>query len=157
MKRTLTALAVVTALGVTAGPASAAKNGNYSGTTDSGNKISFKVKNNRVKKISGLIPTTCVPAGARGGPPMSGSEMFTPPGSFAIDGKERRRKALQDAAMHYSKVTKNYRVRIKRGRRGSFKAKLHVNFSFQTLTYSSFSGHGLMTWICQGDDSFSAR
>ncbi len=66
--------------------------------------------------------------------------------------------ALQDAAMHYDKVTKNYRVTLKRGtKKGRFTGKLHVNFSKQTLGYSSFSGTYLIPWICQGDDRFIVR
>ena len=157
MKRTITALAI-TAVAATGAGEAAAKSVTLSGTTEAGNQISFKRNGSRISQIKALVPTTCVPATSRGGgPPSSGSEMFTPPGSFRI-GRERKVAALQDAAMHYDKVTKNYRVTLKRGaKKGRFTGKLHVNFSKQTLGYSSFSGTYLIPWICQGDDRFIVR
>ena len=156
MKRTITALAITAIVAAGAGDA-AAKTVTLSGTTEAGNQISFKRNGNRISHIKALVPTTCVPATSRGGgPPSSGSEMFTPPGSFRIGG-ERKVAALQDAAMHYDKVTKNYRVTLKRGSKGRFTGKLHVNFSKQTLGYSSFSGTYLIPWVCQGDDRIVVR
>ena len=155
MKRTITALAI-TAVAATGAGDAAAKSVTLSGTTEAGNQISFKRNGSRISKIKALVPTTCVPATSRGGLPTSGSEMFTPPGSFRI-GSVRKVAALQDAAMHYDKVTKNYRVTLKRGKKGRFTGKLHVNFSKQTLGYSSFSGHYLIPWVCQGDDRIVVR
>ncbi len=154
MKRTITALAV-TALAATGASEAAAKSTTYKGKTKYGNTITFKRAGSKISQIKTLVPTTCVPATSRGGgPPSSGSEMFTPPGSFRV-GPERRVAALQDAAMHYDKVTKNYRVTLKRGARGRLTGRLHVNFSKETLGYSSFSGTYLIPWICQGDDAFT--
>ncbi len=155
MKRAIIALAVTAVAASGAGDA-AAKSVTLSGTTESGNQISFKRSGSRISQIKALVPTTCVPATARGGRTTAGSEMFTPPGSFRI-GRERKVAALQDSAMHYDKVTKNYRVTLKRGTKGRFTGKLHVNFSKQTLGYSSFSGTFLIPWICQGDDRIVVR
>ncbi len=151
MKRTsMTALAVIGVLG-TAGPA-AAKTTHYSGTTDGGQSMAFKRTGNTISGFRGSIPTTCVPV--RGGTPRAGAELFEPPGSYRI-GRQRKTQAVQDAAMHYADVTKHYRVRLTRTRRGGFKARLHVNFSFQTVAYDSW-GPFLQGWVCQGDDSFTA-
>jgi hypothetical protein len=90
----------------------------------------------------------------QGGPPRAGAELFQPPGSFRI-GRSGRTEALQDAAMHHAEVTKHYRVSLRRTRGGGFKAKLHVNFSFQTVGYNSW-GPFLQGWVCQGDDTFTA-
>lgn len=157
-KTTIAVLSTISALAIAAAGAgdAAAKSVSLSGTTEAGNKISFKRNGSRISQIKALVPATCVPASSRGGRTSSGSEMFTPPGSFRI-GSERKVSALQDAAMHYDKVTKNYRVSLKRGTKGRFTGKLHVNFSKQTLGYSSFSGTFLIPWVCQGDDRFIVR
>jgi hypothetical protein len=151
MKSTLAALTLTAAL-IAAAPAAAVQPGSYSGKTKSGYKMSFKVKGNKVSKLSGMVPASCIsPTGGT----RAGGELFRPPGKFAI-GKTRKAKAKQQPAMHYSKVTKNYKVTLKKAKRGGFKAKLHVNFSFLTLDYG-FDGPRLKSWICRGDDSFTAR
>ena len=62
-----------------------------------------------------------------------------------------------EASPGYDEVTKYYTVTMKKGRRGRFTSKLHVNFSFQTVGYSAFGDPFLKSWVCRGDDSFSAR
>ena len=152
MKSTLVVTTLVAALTVAAAPAAAVQPGSYAGKTDGGFRMSFKVKGNKVSKLSGMVPTTC---GSPTGGARAGGEIFKPPGKFQI-GKTRKAKAKQHPAMHYSKVTKNYKVTLKKAGRGGFKAKLHVNFSFLTLEYG-YDGPRLKTWICRGDDSFTAR
>jgi hypothetical protein len=153
MKRTLIALTLTGALAVGVGPAAAVKPGSYSGKTDQGYEISFKVSGGKISRLNGLVPTSCVsPTGGT----LAGGEIFKPPGSFAI-GTTRQVQALQESAMHYYDVTKHYRVTLKKGKRGKVSAKLHVNFSFETLDYSGWDGPRLKAWVCQGDDSFTAR
>jgi hypothetical protein len=153
MKSSLAVLTLALGLAASAAPAAAIAPGSYSGKSDSGYKMTFKVKGNKVSRISGMVPATCIsPTGGT----RAGGELFRPPGKFAI-GKTRKVKRKQQPAMHYSKVTKNYKVTLKRAKRGGIKAKLHVNFSFLTLDYSSYNGPGLKSWICRGDDSFTAR
>ncbi len=135
----------VLALLAAAAPASAAR---YSGTTDGGEPVSFDLRNGVVRNLDALVPTSCV--NTDGDPPRAGAEIFAPPGAFRI-GAERKVSALQEPAMHYSEVTKNYRVAVKRTR-GGLRLKLHVNFSFQTIDYSG-SSPSLMGWVCQGDDT----
>ncbi len=150
--RTFAAMAAVTSL--VAADVSTAKPVAYEGKTKGGYEMSFKRDGNKISRINGLVPTTCV--SPQGGSPIAGGEIFKPPGSFRL-GQTRKVKALQDSALHYSKVTKYYTVTMKKGRRGGFAGKLHVNFSFQTVESSPFSGFSLKTWVCRGDDSFSAR
>ena len=153
MKRTLIALTLTGALAVGVGPAAAVTPGFYSGKTDGGHEISFKVSGGKISRLNGLVPTSCVsPTGGT----LAGGEIFKPPGSFAI-GRTRQVQALQEAAMHYYDVTKHYRVTLKKGKRGKVSAKLHVNFSFETVDYSGWDGPRLKAWVCQGDDSFTAR
>jgi len=140
------------ALGAMAAPAKAVAPGSYTGKTDGGFQISFKVKGNKVSKLKGMVPASCIsPTGGT----RVGGELFRPPGKYAI-GKTRKAKVKQQPAMHYSKVTKNYKVTLKKAKRGGFKAKLHVNFSFLTFEPSVY-GASLKTWICRGDDTFTAR
>ncbi len=150
--RTLAATAAITSL--IAADVSTAKSVGYEGETKAGYEMSFTRDGNKISRINGLVPTTCV--SPEGGSPIAGGEIFKPPGSFRL-GQTRKVQALQDPALHYSKVTKHYTVTMKKGRRGRFTAKLHVNFSFQTVVSSPFSGLSLKTWVCRGDDSFSAR
>jgi hypothetical protein len=131
----------------------AAKPVAYSGTTSGGDPISFERTGNTVKRVSAYIPTTCVPAWP-GFTPRVGSELFTPPGRLGL-GREVRKTALQDTALHHSEVTKNYRFDARKRARGAIGGRLHVNFSFQTLGYTS--SFVLVGYVCQGDATFRAR
>ena len=135
-----------------AGPA-AAKPVAYAGKTSGGYEITFTRSGKAIKGMSAMVPTSCVPSLA-GATPRAGAEIFAPPGRLPL-GREVTRSALQDAAMHYSDVTKNYRLTARRRRNGTITGRLHVNFSYQALHYgSSFM---LIGYICQGDDTFKAR
>ena len=154
VKTPLTALAVIASLAIAAAPAGAIQSGSYKAKTKNGFKMSFKVKGNKVGKFNGLVPASCIsPTGGT----RVGGEVFQPPGKFKI-GKTRKAKAKQRSAMGSSsgKVTKNYKVTLKRAKNGGLKAKLHVNFSFLTFEYGVY-GPSLKTWICRGDDTFTAR
>ena len=139
-------LCAALALGA-AGPASAKT---YEGETAGGYAISFKANGSKVSKLEATVPAVCVPVGS--GTARAGGELFQPPGSFAY-GRTTKTKALQQPAMHTSEVTKNYHVTVKRTRRG-VAGKLHVNFSYQSLTFDVFGNMGLQPWICQGHDTF---
>ena len=153
MNKPLTALAAAGLMIAFSGQA-AAKPVHYEGTTHGGFAISFERSGAKISKINTLVPTTCVPAGS--GTPRSGGDAFRPPGAFRF-GTTRKVKAKQDSALHYSKVTKNYKVTMKRGKRGKFSGVLHVNYSFQALGYDAFSNPRLEGYVCQGDDRFSGR
>ena len=151
MKSSLTVLTLAAALGTVASPAAAVEPGHYSGKTDGGYDIAFAVKHGKVKNIRGYVPTTCVsPTGVL---PRAGGELFEPRGAFRI-GKVHKQTRKQQPAMHYAEVTKYYTITLKKTKRG-FKAKLHVNFSYQDIDYA-YSSPRLRTWICRGDDSFTA-
>src|SRR5687768_7071358 len=118
-----------------------------------GNPISFERSGNTVKRVSAYIPATCVSAWP-GYPPRSGDELFAPPGRLAL-GREVSKTALQDAALHHSEVTKNYRFAARKGARGAISGRLHVNYSFQTLGYTT--SYVLIGYVCRGDATFKAR
>jgi hypothetical protein len=146
----LTAAALATALAL-AGPA-AAKPVAYKGKTSGGFEITFTRVGGAVKGVQTLLPTSCVPAGE--GTARAGDEIYEPPGKLAL-GREVRKSALQDAAMHYDDVTKNYRFNAKKHRDGKITGRLHVNFSFQTVIFGA--DPKLLGWVCQGDGTFSAK
>ena len=146
-----TVVAALVAL-LAAAPAGAIQSGSHTAKTKNGFKVSFKVSGNKVSKFNGLVPASCIsPTGGT----RVGGEVFQPPGKFTI-GKTRKVKVKQQAAMHSSKITKNYKVTLKRAKNGGLKAKLHVNFGFLTFEYGVY-GPSLKTWICRGDDSFTVR
>lgn len=148
---TVIAVAVTASLGL-AGQA-VAKPVAYSGKTSGGNPITFERSGNAVKGVSAYIPTTCVPAWP-GYSPRSGDELFAPPGRLGL-GREVRKTALQDTALHHGEVTKNYRFDARRRAGGAITGRLHVNFSFQTLGYTTT--YVLVGYVCQGDATFKAR
>jgi hypothetical protein len=102
--------------------------------------------------VSTYLPTTCVAAGP--GAPRAGDEIYEPPGRLRL-GRETTVTALQEAAMHYGEVTKNYRLSARKRRNGTITGRLHVNFSFQTIGYGYQIS--LVGYVCQGDATFKAR
>jgi hypothetical protein len=106
-----------------------------------------------VKLVSAYLPATCV-ATYPGYAPRSGSELYAPPGRMSL-GREVRKTTLQETALHHADVTKNYRFDARKRAGGAIAGRLHVNFSFQTLGYSST--FILVGYICRADATFTAR
>jgi hypothetical protein len=136
-------------------PAAAAKPVRYSGTTNAGDRIGFVVNGGKVSAIRTFTPTSCVPTG---GTPRAGTDFFEPPGAFPI-GRTTKVQTPEpvESAMHYDKVSKWFHVTLTRGKRGAISGKLHQNYAFESLTSDSWSGVGLIGWVCQGDARFTAR
>jgi hypothetical protein len=142
---------LVAAIG--AGSALAAKPVQYAGTTERGSELSFQRTGNVIHNVSGTLETTCVPATSGSRPPYSGAERFMPPGSFQI-GRTYTVAVSEEPTLHYGKVKKFYRLTFKKTPRG-LAGVLHVNYSFNTIGYSSASGGmKLVPFVCVGDDSF---
>jgi hypothetical protein len=150
-------LAAIAAAALTAtlgfAESAAAKPTAYKGTISGGYEISFKRSGGAIKRLTALIPTTCVPTLA-GVTPQAGGEIYEPPGRLPL-GRQVTRSALQDPAMHYSDVTKNYRFDARIRRNGTITGRLHLNFSYESLIYGS--SLQLVGWVCQGDATFKAR
>jgi hypothetical protein len=152
MNRAITKAAVAAAATLAlAAPAAGAAT--LKGTTDGGTSITLKRSGGTVSKIKTAVPTTCAET-TGSGYTRAGSELFQPPGSFAIGGKAKT-KALQPAAMNQGiKATKNYTVKLTDAGGGAVRGKLSVNFSFlipdlfRTLPY---------TYLCQGTATFTAK
>ena len=152
MKILPTLAIAVAASAALAGPA-AAKSTTYSGKTSGGTKITFKLSGSKISKIETMVPTVCMSTGSS--VPRNGGELYRPPGSFTLGAGKQKASELQEAAMHYAEVTKNYHFTGKRKANGTVTGKLHVNFSFLTLSYGY--SLGTIPWICSGDATFTAK
>ena len=148
-------LTTAAALAVAAPAASAAKPQTYTGTTDAGDPIELTATRSAVTELLTYTPTSCVPLR---GIPSAGTDAFGVMGRFPF-GQTVKFQTDEpiESAMHYSPVTKHFHVTVNRTKRGVITGKLHQNFAFETLTYSTFSGHSLLGWICQGDTTFTLR
>ena len=153
MQRTATVAALALAASLALAAPAVAKPTAYAGKTNAGDTITFKRSGKGVRLVNTLVPTSCVSAHP-GAVPQSGSESFQPPGRLAL-GRQIRLSALQESALHYADVTKNYRFKARKKRNGTIAGRLHVNFSYQALTYGSY--WMLVPVICQGDATFRAR
>lgn len=150
----LPALAIAAAASAAlAGPAGA-KTTTYTGKTTGGNKITLKVSGTKVTKIDTMLPSTCV---ATTGVPRAGADFYRPPGAFTLNGVKQKASELQESAMHYAEVTKNYHFTARRRNARTISGKLHMNFSFLTLSFNTWGTPGTIPWICQGDGTFTAR
>jgi hypothetical protein len=149
MKRTIAALALI-ALLLTAAPAAAKpKTLYYDGKTVDGNSLSFAIQGKRIFDIDGYVTSTCVPT--HGTPRVSADE-FNPPGSFALG---KTRKASKTEFVSYrGDVTKNYEVSIHKLKGRVWVADLDLNYSYEEVTFGSFSELVQTFYICQGDDEF---
>jgi hypothetical protein len=151
LKITVLAAAVAAALALTAAPA-LAKPVAYGGVTSGGHEITFKRTGKSVQAVSTYLPITCVAAGP--GAPRAGAEVYEPPVRLPL-GREVTTSALQDAVMHYSDVTKNYRFSARKRPNGTIAGRLHMNFSYQTIGYTW--NLTLVGYVCQGDVTFKAK
>ena len=126
----------------------------YAGKTRAGDAISFAVSRSAVVNLRTSTPMSCVPTS---GTPRAGTDLFHPPGRFPLGRTTTAQtKRPVDTAMHYNKVTKHFRVTVRRAKRRTITGVLHQNYSFETLTYRS-GGLALLPWVCRGDVRFRVR
>ena len=149
------ALAAASLLLATTAPAPAdAKPVRYAGKTRAGDAISFAVSRAAVAKLRTSTPMSCVPTS---GTPRAGTDQFQPAGRFPLGRTTTAQtKRPVATAMHYNKVTKHFRVTVRRAKRRAITGVLHQNYSFETLTYGS-GGLALLPWVCRGDVTFRVR
>src|SRR5262249_27158481 len=121
----------------------------YRGKTRAGDPISFKVVGARITKLSGYVPTLCL---ATEGPPMSGTDPFDPSGSFPIGHTHKVKGKRHNAIWYTADVTKNFSVTTKGGPAGRISAKLHVDYSFLQILYTS--PISARPYVCTGDTTF---
>ena len=149
MKRAVTALSLI-ALLATAGPAAAKppKTLHLSGTTDSGNAISFSMKGKRMSKINTSVPTVCVPTKGR---PRTRTTSFHPRGAFRLG--RTRKTSTTERIDWWGDTTFNYTVSSKKVGRRKWKVKLHVNYSYVDYTLLGGGYVDQTGFVCQGDDT----
>lgn len=155
MTRTSRIVAVAaTIAAVAAVPAAAsAKPVNYEGKTSGGHQITFKREGKRVWWISTMVPTVCLPTNRVGERPITGAEIFTPPG-YEIVNRKVTFKDLQKPALYYNDVTKHYEITLKKGKNGKLRGKLHLTFSFIIPTFPMPS---MIYYSCVGKAKFTAK
>jgi hypothetical protein len=154
MSRTarIAGLAAVLSL-LAAAPAVAAKTVDYKGKTTGGHTITFKRQGKKVWWISTMAPTICLATNRVGAKPISGAEIFTPPG-YEIVGRKVTFEDLQKPALYYSKVTKHYEITLRPGANGKLTGDLHLTFSFIIPTYPMPS---MIYYGCVGNTKFTAK
>jgi hypothetical protein len=119
----------------------------YSGKTRDGDPISFTLVNgSKVTNLKAYVPTLC---GSTQGFPMHGTDPFDPPGSFPLSKTTKVKAKRANAIWNTSDVTKNFVVSFKRGRKGIYTMKLHVDYSFLFIVFSyPITSH---PYVCTGD------
>ena len=152
IKRVATVLFLIALLAAAAPASAKQKPQHYSGTTDNENTISFSMKGKRIYNIDGYFSTLCVPT--RGAPTTRAIE-FHPPGSFRL-GRTRKTK-LTEYVSWWGDTTFHYRISSKKQRRGRWKVKLHVNYSFTQFLLPGGGGVDQTLYVCQGDDTFTFK
>jgi len=128
------------------------KSTRYTGKTRDGDPISLVLSGSKVSRLKAYVPTLCGTSDA-GGLPLTGSDPFDPPGSFPLGTRTQRKAKRENAIWNTNTVTKNFVVRIKRGRHGVITGRLHVDYSFLMLVYSD--PISARPYVCTGDSTFS--
>jgi hypothetical protein len=155
IRASVTAVAVAALLACAVPASAVAKPTKYTGATNAGDRISFKVSGTTITAVRSATPTTCVPTE---GTPAVGTDLYQPPGRFGLGRTTKVETPTPvETAMHYSEVTKWFHFTAKRGKRGAISGTLHQNFSFETITSDAWTGVSLLPWVCRGDARFRAR
>lgn len=132
-----------------------AKPTRYAGTTNAGDRITFKLSGTAITAVRSATPTTCVPTE---GTPAVGTDVYQPTGRFGLGRTTKVETPTPvETAMHHSEVTKWFHFTAKRGKRGTITGTLHQNFSFETISSDAWTGVSLLPWVCRGDARFRAR
>jgi hypothetical protein len=150
MRKTFLPL-TVTALLALAAPAGAAKAATYKGTTSSGHKVTFQVKNGRIHDLTAGIRMSCIPIQG-GGAATGGSEVFGFRGSLPVR-PHLRYSFMEKPAFHYNEVTMNNDLWLKRGKR-TITGRMRLQYSFMIPKYPI----GTFTvYSCLGGGTFTAK
>jgi hypothetical protein len=151
MKKTLTPLTVIAVLALAA-PASAGKAVSYKGKTSSGHKVTFKVKNKRIRNLTAGIRMSCIPIQG-GGRPTGGSEIFGFRGSLPL----RRHLTYSfkaKPAFYYNEVTMKNDLWLKRRKKRRITGRMRLQYSFLIPRYPI----GTFTiYSCLGGGTFKAK
>jgi hypothetical protein len=138
--------------GKTTASAAAKRSVQYRGKTHHGDPISFTLSGSRIGKVKGYAPTLCL---ATEGLPMSGTDAFDPPGTFALGHTGKATAKRTNSIWNTSDVTKNFTLNTKRGRNGRITGSLHADFSFLMILYTY--PISARPYVCTGDTTFQAQ
>ena len=149
--RIAVALIAVAMTLATAGSASA-RPLKYTGKTSSGHKITFTVDRGRVHDLTAGIRMSCVPIQG-GGMPIGGSEVFGFRGSVPLK-VHNRYTFMEKPAFHYSEVTMNNDLWLKRRGKRTITGRMRLQYSFLIPKYPPGT---FATYSCLGGAKFKAR
>jgi hypothetical protein len=142
----------VLALLALAAPASAGKAVTYKGKTSSGHKITFKVKNKRIRNLTAGIRMSCIPIQG-GGSPTGGSEIFGFRGSLPLR-RHNRYRFKAKPAFYYNEVTMTNDLWLKRRKKRRITGRMRLQYSFLIPKYPI----GTFTiYSCLGGGTFKAK
>ncbi len=151
MRRTIAPLTVIALLALAA-PASAGKAVTYKGKTSSGHKVTYQVKNGRIRDLAAGIRMSCIPIQG-GGAPTGGSEVFGFRGSLKIS-RHLSYSFMEKPAFHYNEVTMKNDLWLKRRGKGSITGRMRLQYSFLIPKYPI----GTFTiYSCLGGGTFKAK
>ena len=152
IKKYAAPLAAAAALGIAVPATAGAKTVNYQGKTSSGHKITFQVRNGRVKDLTAGIRMSCIPIQG-GGYPLGGSEIFGFRGSLPLKAHNRY-SFMEKPAFYYNKVTMNNDLWLKRGARGAINGRMRLQYSFLIPKYPIGT---FVIYSCLGGGTFKAK
>jgi hypothetical protein len=150
MRKTIAPLAVLTLLTLAA-PASAGQAVNYKGTTSSGHKITFQLKNGRIRDLTAGVRMSCIPIQG-GGAPAGGPEVFGFRGSLRAK-PHLSFSFMAKPAFHYNEVTMKHDVWLKQRGPRTITGRLRLQYSYLISKYpiGTFS-----IYSCLGGATFKA-
>ena len=154
MRKTITAIVVLGALGVAAAPASAAKGIKYKGKTASGHPIRFTLKQGRLYNMESGIATQCVSIQG-GGAPMGGADTFSYSGWVKITSKPNEFTILKKPGFWWKEVTTKHTLTSKLNRRTKVitgTQRLQYEFLVPKFTPGTFS-----IYSCLASGKFKAK
>src|SRR3954469_25382109 len=150
MRKTIVPLAVLGLLAL-AGPASAAKALSYQGKTSSGHKITFQVKNGRIRDLTAGIRMSCIPIQG-GGAPMGGVEIFGFRGSLKVK-PHLRYSFMEKPAFYWNEVTMQNDLWLKRRGNRTIAGRMRLQYSFLISKYPIGT---FAVYSCLGGGTFKA-
>jgi hypothetical protein len=151
MRKTITPLTVIALLAMAA-PASASKAVTYKGKTSSGHKVTFQVKNKRIRDLTAGIRMSCIPIQG-GGSPTGGSEVFGFRGSLPVK-PHLSYSFMEKPAFHYNEVTMNNDLWLKQRGKRTITGRMRLQYSFLISKYPI----GTFTiYSCLGGATFKAK
>ena len=148
----LIALFALASLLALAAPASAAKAASYKGKTSSGHKVTFQVKNGRIRDLTAGIRISCIPIQG-GGSPTGGPEVFGFRGSLKLK-PHSSYSFMEKPAFYYNEVTmKNDLWLTQRGKR-TITGRMRLQYSFLISKYPIGT---FAVYSCLGGATFKAK